>query len=363
MTLRRQPSTTSWRSGPLRALAVAACWSALAACAQQGSADAGVPPDGGADASADGAPNTATDTATDTAPDTATDTAPEAEVGGGGDATAPRLGPYDCLVAPHCGRILVAAHRGYHHDVPENSLAALRASAAVGADFMECDVRHTADGVLVLMHDAEVDRTTDGTGKVDALTWAQVQALNLKGGDPSDPETLHPPRFDDVLALARELGIMLYVDQKTGHTDDVLALIAGGDYYDVALVRDGWQTVAAQKAQDPKLEVLAAVGSWEDFQAAQAAIPGLRIVELTQPLPDADFNAQVHAAGVKVQQDVIAGGDLLATQGDYSGWGGFVDAGVDLMQTEFPQLLLPALASYEETGAFPATGPSPDAAP
>jgi len=86
--------------------------------------------------------------------------------------------------------VLVSAHRGLSGlstgqwmKTPENSLAAIRRSIATGVDIIEIDVRKTKDGHLVLMHDATVDRTTDGCGKVADLTLAEIRALRLTLGD------------------------------------------------------------------------------------------------------------------------------------------------------------------------------------
>lgn len=72
------------------------------------------------------------------------------------------------------GRCLVIAHRGASAAAPENTLAAFRLAADQGADGIELDVQATADGHLVVIHDATVDRTTDGTGAVAALTLQQL---------------------------------------------------------------------------------------------------------------------------------------------------------------------------------------------
>src|SRR5439155_11323089 len=71
-------------------------------------------------------------------------------------------------------RCLVIAHRGASAAAPENTLAAFRLAADLGADGIELDVRGTADGQLVVLHDASVNRTTDGTGRVAALTLDQL---------------------------------------------------------------------------------------------------------------------------------------------------------------------------------------------
>jgi len=269
--------------------------------------------------------------------------------------------PHACLVDPACRRPLVAAHRGYIKHAPENSLASLRAAAALGVDFVEIDTDQTRDGVLVLMHDGTVDRTTDGTGNLRDLSWAEVQALTLNGADPADPETQHVPRFSDELALAKQLGVMLYVDQGTDLLQQVVDEIAAGPYFETALVRDPIDTVAAQKAMDPRLLVMPPVESAAEIAAARAAIPDLLIVEIGKPLFDADLTAAVLGAGLKVQQDVFLG-DIKGVSGDYTGWKQFVDAGVTLLQTQIANLLVPAVQVYLDTGEFPSSGPAdPDA--
>ena len=274
------------------------------------------------------------------------------------DATPPaRRAPADCLADPGCTQVLIAAHRGYHAVEPENSLAALRAAATLGADLVEVDVRDTADGELVLMHDAEIDRTTDGTGLVGELTWAELQARRLVLGDPSNPESYSIPRFVDALALADELGLALYVDQKTDATDLVLSAVQGGPYQHLALIRDDLAPLVPMAAADPTLLVMPAVTSVEELQAARAAIPGLRWVELSAARADAALNQQAAALGVRVQQDVIASGDALAAFGDYTGYWAFIEAGVGILQAEYPQLLIPAERTWERTGRFPLSGP------
>lgn len=71
------------------------------------------------------------------------------------------------------------AHQGGETEAPSNTMYAFkRAIREVGADVIELDVHATADGQLVVIHDTTVDRTTDGSGRVDRMTLAQVQALD-----------------------------------------------------------------------------------------------------------------------------------------------------------------------------------------
>ena len=70
------------------------------------------------------------------------------------------------------------AHRGYSAVAPENTLPALAAAGRAGATFVEFDVRTTADGMPVVIHDRTVDRTTNGTGAVWELTLDEIRALD-----------------------------------------------------------------------------------------------------------------------------------------------------------------------------------------
>lgn len=73
---------------------------------------------------------------------------------------------------------LVFAHRGGGGLYPENTLGAFEYSAKMGADVLELDVHATSDGALVVMHDGSVDRTTNGKGRVSAMTLAEVKKLD-----------------------------------------------------------------------------------------------------------------------------------------------------------------------------------------
>jgi glycerophosphoryl diester phosphodiesterase len=95
------------------------------------------------------------------------------------------------------------AHRGYSAIAPENTLPALAAAALAGATFVEFDVRTTADGVPVIIHDRTVDRTTDGRGAVWELTFDEVRAFDAGSWfSPAYAET-RVPLLAEVLDLLR----------------------------------------------------------------------------------------------------------------------------------------------------------------
>ena len=67
-------------------------------------------------------------------------------------------------------KVLVAAHRGNWKEFPENSIPAIQSCIGTGIDIVEIDVQRTKDGAYILMHDAKIDRTTNGKGKVSDYT-------------------------------------------------------------------------------------------------------------------------------------------------------------------------------------------------
>jgi len=76
-------------------------------------------------------------------------------------------------------RPMVVAHRGASSEQPENTIEAFEAAIDAGADSVEFDVRLTADGHAVVMHDPDVSRTTDGTGLVSEMTLEEIRALGV----------------------------------------------------------------------------------------------------------------------------------------------------------------------------------------
>ncbi len=79
----------------------------------------------------------------------------------------------------HPNYVLVAAHRGYWADFPENSQGAYDMAIMLGVDIVEMDVRVTSDNQMVIFHDACLDRVTTGIGKVRDASWAEIQQLSL----------------------------------------------------------------------------------------------------------------------------------------------------------------------------------------
>ncbi len=101
-------------------------------------------------------------------------------------------------------RIQVIAHAGGAGLGPENTLAAIRSSIDCGVDGVEVDVRATADGVPVLLHDETVDRTTDGSGRIDSMTAEAAGRLDASRAW-RGPDAGYEP-LPDLASTLREVG-------------------------------------------------------------------------------------------------------------------------------------------------------------
>ncbi len=110
-------------------------------------------------------------------------------------------------------RSLVMAHRGNSAFAPENTLVAFEQALEIGADGCECDVHATADGEIVVIHDATVDRTTDGTGAIGQMTLEQVRALDAGSWKGAEFAGEKVPLLAEVLET--HIGrAMLYIEIK-----------------------------------------------------------------------------------------------------------------------------------------------------
>ncbi|MDT3399687.1 glycerophosphodiester phosphodiesterase [Streptomyces sp. B1866] len=120
--------------------------------------------------------------------------------------------------------VSVVAHRGASEEAPEHTLAAYRRAIEHGADALECDVRLTADGHLVCVHDRRVDRTSNGRGAVSSLELSDLAALDFGSWKGRFTDTEEPDRdstavltLDSLLALVADAPRRVELAVETKH--------------------------------------------------------------------------------------------------------------------------------------------------
>lgn len=120
--------------------------------------------------------------------------------------------------------VFVAMHRGDWRNFPENSKGAILSSIALGADIVELDVQRTKDGRFILNHDATLDRTTTGKGKVSEYTLDEIKKFKMRDakGKATDYEIL---TLEEALELTRG-KIIMNIDKFTAHPREILDAVA-----------------------------------------------------------------------------------------------------------------------------------------
>lgn len=112
-------------------------------------------------------------------------------------------------------RPLVEAHRGDSSRAPENTLAAFERAVEIGVPWIELDVHPARDGTLAVIHDATVDRTTNGHGAVADMTFQELRRLDAGSWFGPEFHAQKIPRLEEVLEVVAPTGTRLNIEIKT----------------------------------------------------------------------------------------------------------------------------------------------------
>jgi glycerophosphoryl diester phosphodiesterase len=163
-------------------------------------------------------------------------------------------------------RPLVIGHRGYCQFAPENTLPSFKLALAAGADLVELDYYHSKDGQLIVIHDPDLDRTTDATNrwggkkiKVESKTAAELQTLDAgKWFDPKYAGT-KLPLLSEALDTIQNGGVTL-IERKAGAAADCIKLLRQKNLLNRAVVQAfDWEYLRQYHEAEPA-QVLGALG-------------------------------------------------------------------------------------------------------
>jgi glycerophosphoryl diester phosphodiesterase len=229
-------------------------------------------------------------------------------------------------------QIMVISHRGEHLVHPENTLPAFQAAIDAHADFFELDVRTTSDGQLVLMHDGTVDRTTNGHGAVNQMTFSEIRALDA--GAKSGPQFAGTkvPTFEDALNLAHgKIGV--YVDCKMIAPEALVATLEKTDMSDKVVIYGGAFFLKKVSDLKPSLKVM------PEADDAPTLTKLIDFLKLQVVAFDAhDFKDDV--INVAKQGKVLIYVDRLWLDDNSGQWQDAVDRGAAGIQTDHPAELV-----------------------
>nr|WP_199158921.1 glycerophosphodiester phosphodiesterase family protein [Pedobacter sp. ASV2] len=226
---------------------------------------------------------------------------------------------------------IVISHRGSHLIKPENTIASIEEAIAIGADYVELDLRTTKDGKLVLLHNDRVDQVSNGKGLIKEMNFEEVKKLILTGKDGS----LHQiASFEDALKVCKG-KINIYLDfkaanveetykalKKLGMKNQVLVYVGGSNDY------TSWRKVAPEIPLMSRLDK--SITTKEDLLAALAKTP----LEAIDNIPNENLTPILKTMGISIFLDVQKANETAED------WNKAIKHGVQGLQTDHPEALI-----------------------
>ena len=235
--------------------------------------------------------------------------------------------------------ITTIAHRGMVHLAPENTIAAFEEAIEWGADLIEIDIRETKDGRLVVMHDATVDRTTDGTGAVSDLTLNEIMQLDAGAWFGPEFKGQKVPTLDEALEAMKGRALP-DLDFKAGTPEKLVETVR----------RHGLLGKLTLYCGDPDLfqRTLRISSEFIPRPSVRIGRPGLPLLikEFNPPLVNIEWRElsenlirDVHVSG---RQTFV---NLMGPNDNLFGMLAAIEAGADFIQSDRLDLLMPLLRS------------------
>jgi glycerophosphoryl diester phosphodiesterase len=249
----------------------------------------------------------------------------------GGDNWQPNPAP----ASKH--KFIVAAHRGDHVVYPENTLAAYQEAIKNEADYVEIDLRTTKDAELISMHDANINRMTNGTGMVKDLTLNELEQLKVKSKDTISKVTYRIPTFKQILQLCKN-KINIYLDFKAADPAVAYQMIKqyGMEKQVLVYINSAEQFTGWRKAAPKMPLMLSLPDSVKNVAGMESFINKYQvdILDGSYKQYDADMVKFAESKHIPVWPDIQSAGEGPAD------WDKALDKGLTGLQTDHPAALV-----------------------
>lgn len=264
---------------------------------------------------------------------------------------------------PSKNHVMVASHRGDWRNYADNSIEGIESCIRMGVDIVEVDVAMTKDGYLILMHDKTVDRTTNGKGKVQDLTLAEIKSLYLKNGLGHASEIFKVPTLEEALDATKD-RILINLDKSDAYFDHIYLLLKERNMLNQAMIKSdkSYEELVAKygKIMDEmqfspvyKTEEVSEDDDMQYITSAPNNIPAFEVTDfLVEPYDRITniynyINERDTHMWINTLWSALGGGytdDKSLTDPD-GNWGYWISRGATIIQTDRPQLLINYLES------------------
>lgn len=233
--------------------------------------------------------------------------------------------------------LVVIAHRGNHVDAQENTITAYSNAIKAGADYVEIDLRTSKDSQLVIMHDGTVNRMTNGSGKVNGLTWAELKQLKVT--DKNHPEWPEEkiPLFSEVLQVCKG-KINIYLDFKDADVKATYnAIVAAGMQHSVIVYINAAHQFTDWKNIAPQIPLMV---SLPDTIKSAAELSSL-IKQFQMSILDGSYTAyNIEMVKTALQNNVPVWPDIQSVNEGPEEWERAINMGFTGLQTDHPEALI-----------------------
>ena len=254
--------------------------------------------------------------------------------------------------------VMVIAHRAAWRTFPENSIEAIRSAIKIGVDMVEVDIAKTKDGILILMHDDTVDRTTTGSGKVTDLTYNEIKQLRLNNAM-GDTDYKVPTLMEALIEIKGK--IMINLDRADEFFEEIYPMLKETNTIGQVVLK-GHYTAEEMKAKfgDFYKEVLYMplitdqikdIKTYVDSHEAILNPSSYEIVFNENYLDSFEYIPEIQKNGDNVWINTLWGSlannrtDDKAYWNPDDNWGWVVENGATMIQTDRPSELITYLKS------------------
>lgn len=258
------------------------------------------------------------------------------------------------LYNPSPNHVLVASHRGDANEAPENTIAAVQAAIEGGASIVEIDLRITSDNELVVIHDSDLDRTTNGTGKVSDRSLEYIK--KLKTADKNGKLTEHGvPTLKELMQYAKG-KVIIFIDKGEDYWAQIYDILIETETVDQALVIENYEIDRAKREMGKlynELNYMCRLRQTDDDS------PKLFTDFINEPIPgfefrfyseDANILAYIedckatgkHVLMTTLSSNMAAGRTDKQSLSDPDagwGWGWCIEKGATIILTDYPKQL------------------------
>jgi glycerophosphoryl diester phosphodiesterase len=193
-------------------------------------------------------------------------------------------------------RFLVTGHRGAAGVEPENTVRSFRYACELGVDRIETDVRLTRDNHLICIHDAAVDRTTNGTGAVAELTFDAIRRLDAGRGE-------RVPTLEEAIAAVRGRTVLQIELKGEGTVSPTLAVLEAASMRPEEFLLTCFEASRLEevRARRPDLPVSLLFGQPPPDAVARAQAVGASSISIQFTHLTRDWVEAAHAAGMEIR--------------------------------------------------------------